>query len=501
MKLSLSKKEKISLFLVLLGGTFLFLTGIFSHLYLGDETFHYRFASRIYHTKSRPLYDPLAGYSEQGKIRYITEPLWHTGLAVAWTVSGGVSQITAQFYHVLYFVSLLAGTYLLAKEMYDSKRALYSMLLVGSVPLLVALSIILHLDMPVTALITFCFLMLIKAKYVWAGLFLGLSFLTKRNALFLFPVIIGYICFGSKEPLKQKLMHLLLLGAVFALVTFPDLYFRTNFFGLDSLVHNVPQNWGVRSIRNFSKFAYPSKFMPYDSSNILYGPRVLLRDFGPLLLALVGVFLLQNLLQKKYNRKDCLLLCTVLSYTFFSIFFFWPVLSLRYFLPIIPFLAILGSGSLILIKRKWLRYALIFACIAQFSVAASYTFLQRRIPPAVKQAYEFIRENTPADARIMCTKNALALHAERVTMWESYASLVEMPYLLWSADEKEVLEILGRYKIGYIFVEKDRIYDDQKISHLGGYPKSFVNKVSSFDSLKLVFENEAVSIWKITQSP
>jgi len=406
---------------------------------------------------------------------------------------GGISKVTAQLYHALYFVLLLIGTYLLATEMYDSKRALYAMFLVGSVPLLVALSIILHLDMPVTALLTICFLMLIKEKYIWAGLFLGLSFLAKRNVLFLFPGIVGYICFGSKEQLKQKLMHLFLLGAVFILVISPDLYFRAEHFGSASLLHNIPADWSISPIEEFSKATYPSKSIPYDCSNILYAPRVLVRDFGPLLLGSVGLYLLR----KKYGRKDCLLLCTVLSYIFFSIFFFWPILSLRYFFPIIPFLAILGSGSFVLIKKKWLKYALIFACIAQFCVAAGYTFLQRRIPSPVKQAYEFTRENTPADARIMCAKNALSLHAERIAMWATYASLAEMPYLFWNADEKEALEILGRYKIGYIFVEKDRIYDDQKVSHLGGYPQSFLTKFSTWPSFKLVFENEAVSIWKV----
>ena len=42
----------------------------------------------------------------------------------------------------------------------------------------------------------------------------------------------------------------------------------------------------------------------------------------------------------------------------------------------------------------------------------------------------------------------------------------------------------------------DRVYDDSKIHHMGGYPKSFVKKMYNYPFLRLVFENDQVSIWE-----
>ncbi|MBN2181971.1 MAG: glycosyltransferase family 39 protein [Sedimentisphaerales bacterium] len=497
-----NKKSFIIIILtVLIGVSWIVILGLNSDLYLGDETFHYRYASYLYQTKSRPLYDPSAGNTEEGKIRYVVEPLWHIGLAVTWALTTGISKTTAQFYHAFYFLLLLIATYLLAKQLYDKERAFYSMLLVGSVPLLVALSIIFHTDVPVTALLTTCFLMLFKKKYLWAGIFLGLSFLCKRNAMFLIPAAAGIIFWAGKDKLKRKFINLLVFGSVFAVVILPDLYFRIKNFGLNSLLHNIVQDWNASPIKDFSKPVYPSKLVPYDYNNFLYTPTAFIRDLGPLLLIFLGIYLLQSILQKKYNRKDFLLFLPILSYILLSLYFFWPILSIRYFFPVIPFLAIIGAGGVSLTKQKYLRYFLIFACIAQFFSASGYTFIKRRIAPPVKQAYEFVRTTTPQNARIMCTKNALALHTGRISIWNSYASLVELPYMFWNADEKEALEILDKYEIGYIFVEKDRIFDDTKRSHLGGYPQSFLEKVANWSSFERIFDNEEVAIWKITQSP
>jgi hypothetical protein len=173
----------------------------------------------------------------------------------------------------------------------------------------------------------------------------------------------------------------------------------------------------------------------------------------------------------------------------------------RYLSPILGPLAIIGAIGFSSFRSKYLRYILIAGCILQFASASVFTYVHRIIPSGTKQGYAFIRNNTPTDAKIMCTKNALALHAERVAMWSTYASLAELPYLFWDADEEEALQILEKYGIEYIFVEKDRIYDDREVNHLGGYPQSFLTKQSTWPSFELVFDNESIGIWKITQSP
>lgn len=546
MKLQLSREEKLGLFIILFSSVFLFLAGISSDLYLGDETFHYRFASYIYQTKSRALYDPLTGYSEVGKIYYIAEPLWHIGLAIFWGLTGGISKVGGQFYHLLYFVFLLIGTYLLAKELYDEERAIYSLLLVATVPMVPAFFIILHLDLPVAVFTTFCFLMLVKKRFFWAGVFLGLSFLLKRNAYFLGPVIAWYILSDKQNTVRARITNFLILSVPVILLNAPDIFFRIKSFDISFLFHRLKS---VRPMEEFTGAVYPGKYVFYDDANILYNPLAPFKYLGVMLLFFTGLWVLRRRytkdvflslgmigylvltffcsfgeqfptlyrilpllgiigflfiisagltpLERGYQKSDLLLSLAVLAYLYLWVCFFAPSLSMRYLSPVIPFLAIIGSGSFLLLERKWLKYVLVLGCVVQFFASAGYTFSQRRIPFAVKQAYQFIRENTSPDARIMCTKNALALHTGRVAMWQTYASLIEVPYLFWNADEKDAWKILGRYKIGYIFVEKDRIYDDSKIYHFGGCPVSFVRKMSNWTSFKLVFENNAVTIWKI----
>ena len=45
-------------------------------------------------------------------------------------------------------------------------------------------------------------------------------------------------------------------------------------------------------------------------------------------------------------------------------------------------------------------------------------------------------------------------------------------------------------------MEKSRIYDDTKVKHFGGYPKSFVERLRQFQFFKLIYENKEMMIWE-----
>jgi hypothetical protein len=123
-------------------------------------------------------------------------------------------------------------------------------------------------------------------------------------------------------------------------------------------------------------------------------------------------------------------------------------------------------------------------------------YKERRVPEGVKRAYSWIVEHTAADTRVMCSRNALSYYTRRMSYWMSYHSLVELPYLFWVADADEARQILGRYQIRYILVEKDRIYDDRRLRHTGGYPVSFIGKSREWPFLKPVLENEDVILYE-----
>jgi len=62
-----------------------------------------------------------------------------------------------------------------------------------------------------------------------------------------------------------------------------------------------------------------------------------------------------------------------------------------------------------------------------------------------------------------------------------------------------MLKVLDDYSIQYIAVKKSRIYNDEKVKHIGGYPKSFVDKLHKCSFAELMFQNDEMIIWKITK--
>ena len=97
----------------------------------------------------------------------------------------------------------------------------------------------------------------------------------------------------------------------------------------------------------------------------------------------------------------------------------------------------------------------------------------------------------------MCSRFDIPLYSERASIWNNYLALSEMPYLFWAADNNEALNILNKYNIDYLLVEKERIYDDSKSHHQLGWPRSFVEKMGNFSCLDLILEKDHVSLWQV----
>lgn len=470
-----------------LGALWMVALGVRSDLYLGDETFHYRLAKAIYESESRPLIDPLTNFTKEGKIYYICGQLWHTILAASWKLLGGCTRTVAQIYHAMYYVILVFSTYLLARELYDKRRAMYAALLVSTVPMVVALTIIFHVDVPIAALTALCLLMLVRKQYLLTGVILGLGFLTKRNIYLLVPSIFLIIVYYSNRDVKKVVVRSLTLAIPLILMTAPDFYFRYSNFGKP-----IPMPGNLET-ESKPLYAFGGDILFYDIGHLIANPASIARSFGVVLLISIGAYLVY----RRYSRKDIFLGIPILSYIVLAFYFSGGDLLDRYLSPILAPLAIIGAIGFSSLRSKYLRYILIAGCILQFVSASIFTYVHRRIPSGTMQGYAFIRKNAPVDSHILCCRNALAFHANRIAVWNSYASMAEMPYMFWEADANQIEQILRKYELDYIFVEKDRIYDDSTAQHLHGYPQSFTRKMSSLQLFDLVLENSDVSIWKI----
>ncbi|MDO8136267.1 MAG: hypothetical protein Q6354_01395 [Candidatus Brocadiales bacterium] len=172
-------------------------------------------------------------------------------------------------------------------------------------------------------------------------------------------------------------------------------------------------------------------------------------------------------------------------------------LSFRYVGPVFPLVAILASGGFVSLENISWKKALISLCILQMFISTLYVYNSRRLAPPIKEAYEFIRINTPKDSSILTTNTDIVIHSGRKVMWSSDGTMQYLPYLFWEAKDNEAFEILKAYRITHLFILKSDIWDDSVTKNIGKYPKSFVNKLQSFSFLKCIFDSEAVSIWAV----
>ena len=476
------------------------LTGLLTDIYLGDETIHYRISSILYETGKRPVYDPLMHYSEAGKRLFLSDVLWHYGLALFGKVSGGISKVSAQLYQALYYLVLVICTYLLSRRLYGEETALGSIFVLVSIPMVPVFSVILHTDIPIAVLAVLCFLMLQRKSYFAAGVFLGLSLVMKRTIYMLLPAIFWLTLIDVDDEFKGWLKRLVFLTVPAVLIMIPDSYFRIRHFGYDSFLMTpmTPARLHVPYLEGLSQMSpseMPNVFV--DVSNPVYDYTALFTHFGPLLF----IFLILYLFRRKNKKDDRFIVLPVLSC--FLIFLYLTIFldiapMLRHISLLIPFLAIIGALGLNTVKSRFLRRALLVLCLVQFLIASGYIYSKRKVPDDKAEAYRFVKESLHADARIMAVNDsALAFRTGRISQWTSAFCYRELDYLFWKADEEEALRIISRYGTDYILIENDRVYDDSVTRHLHDYPKSFVDKLPGFPFLEKIYSNEAVSIWKV----
>ena len=484
------RSMKFTIVLALVCSAILFAIGVKSDLSLGDETFHYRMAREIYLSDNRPTHDPLFGSYKNVRLPYVNAPLWHYGLAYFWKATGGPSVVTAQLYQVTFYFFLILVTYMIALELYGDREALYSSLIMASLPMATSLSIILHIDIPVALFTALCFLFLTKKRFFWAGVALGAMLLTKRNAYFLvlpYMLMALYLPEGSKAK-KAKSLALFMVPAL--AINIPDVIFRLQTFSLKYFykfpeIHVSPR-YAAKDIALFF----------YDESNILMQPLNIVKYLGIVLVFSAIVYFVR----KRYSKKDFPLILICAAYLLFFAFIFRNHLNIRYISPIVPLMAVIASIGLCSFSIRWLRYAILAILILQFTGSTYYVYVSRSIPQGTKEGYNYIRQSTLGEAHILSVNNSLSYYTDSHAMWKSYMSVMEMPYLFWKADEDEAIDILNKYEIDYIFVEKERVYDDSGRKHLGGYPESFIGKMDFFPRFKLIFENQSVGIWRIIEN-
>ena len=504
------------------------LVGFATDLRFADEVHHYKLAEEWFKSGQRPQYvNKVDEIEELGyRVPYSTGPLWQWGMVLLWKLWGRSERWLIQLYQATLYFLLVLSIYFLAKELYGRKTAYYAGLIGATLPLFIALGILLFEEVPIAMLTTLCLLLIMRGKISLAGIVIGLMLLTKKNSYFLIPAF-SLLIFGSRKlefrfsfvKLRNVFLFLLLAG----LITLPDFLWRYQHFGwvfvkgdkgnviglVGGMVKKSILTPGITkqklepsSTPGIMKPELPKPVEPYVPKIKTYMPEILnnpinvVKYYGLPLLSLLLFYLFK--LNKKNLRSGFPLLLAVISYLPFFFIFFSPWLGARYIAPILPFAAILAGKSFELVKEKKIRSLILVICFLQFFAVLLFVNMQRKITSEDMATFEFIRKQIPVEAKILTPEAHLILyHTGRPTLWCAGipSKAGELQDFFWG-DSSLRQKFLSELKLKYLLILRERIYDDLKTRHYGGFPKSFYETINSDRHFSLIFKNKKWELWE-----
>jgi 4-amino-4-deoxy-L-arabinose transferase-like glycosyltransferase len=476
--------------------------GLSSKIYLGDEITHYRFAKGIFTQGERITFDPLFGKNYSNQVNYLIPPLWHILLAFTWKVAGRISFPLAQVYHTTYYALLLFSTYLLGKEIYGKEEGKYSMILVGTMPMIVSFGILFYVDVPLAALTTLTFFLIVKRKHLFGGLGFGLMYFTKWSGVaFGIPFLLTIFFLNYKE---KFLMKMLIFSLASLMIILPDIYWREKHASQEEYwIGNTRTTLksfvsGVSS--NINKWVTPKRNSPKESvERISYAHNstcLSIKDHAKYFGLPVLTLLIIYLFKKKFLKKDGLLWAPIFFFFLFFILFFNIDADIRYLLPISPFLCVIASKEIVASDKKSFKGVLLAICLVQFLSVLGYVYSQRRVPPAIEEGIHYLKHNISEDAIVVYPEYNLTEYTNRKVVWTS--NFWRLENVFWGGDDLAG-KLLLTNKVKYVLIRKDKIYDDRNRHHLRGYPFSFVHRLSTSGFFELKWDNEKLSLWELRE--
>jgi 4-amino-4-deoxy-L-arabinose transferase-like glycosyltransferase len=407
---------------------------------------------------------------------------------------GGISQAVAQVYHVLFFILLVWLTFILGKERTGERKRWYPALIVATVPMVVSFSTLFYMDVPMTALSTVSFYLILRKRYIEAGVSSGLAYFTKFNSGFFLPGFLLLIFRNERKKFWPLLRSLTFFFLPILAIYLPDASWRE----LNIPSHMNTIGWSSLSWR-ITDIAAGTKNKEYLNS-YLTNPIDLVKYFGLVFLFLLFLHFFRF---RKWDRKEAVYWIPVISYLFAFMVVFGFESDIRYILPIVPFMVVLLIPSLLSLGKKW-QVVIIGICILQFISTTYYVHQKRQIPPEIVEGFEYIRQNVAENALILYPEENLLIYGQRRMIWIraeicQFGRRFGLEMLFWAPDHETMNAFLRANHIDHILIKKSRIYDDSRERHLGGYPESFVKRLSALEGWVKVFENRGLTLWKRVQ--
>lgn len=511
------KKLSLHYFWILIAITLgaMLYVGLHSQVFLGDEVHHFRFAQENLRVGGRALYDGLYGPVIPPGYLFASEPVWPLGLGYLGRLSGIQNlQAVGQFYQIGFVLLFIYSIYFLAKDLYGKSCAEDAAFLAATMPMAVSFGILLYVDLPAAAFSALTFIMLFRKKYFWAGFFVGLAYLTKRSGFFYLPAV-ALLILSEKVSFFEKVKMAFFFSVGALLFVVPDILWRNQVLYSTKTIQLqpdtagplppvIPAGTGFRSsfrmamdhswgmIRERIAVFNPVRFWVVKEklNSSLTNPKDIAAYFGiPFLVLLARYFL-----KRDFSRRDLFLWMPITVFLMAYTFIFHLGSDIRYLFPVMPLFIVIAAKSFGSVGGIW-RKLLVAAAVAQVMAACFFVYHTRRPTPAVKESFEYIQKNIPAEDVVMYPEANMVQWAQRKIIW----GLGGILNLFWVEDEHHALPLIRLNRLRYIIIKKNRIYDDGNgtLRHYSGYPASFVKRLETWSIVEPVFENSEIKIWKV----
>jgi len=284
--------------------------------------------------------------------------------------------------------------------LYLISRALWPSVIYSLMVLPIQLSHFFAVDTFLNFFLVLSFYLALKRRTIFSGIAFGLALACKISALLFLPIIMVIIWQNNKKEIKKFFWN----SGCFLLFVFVSFRFFSP-YSFSSLVALNPQF--IDNLRTLKTFDDPKAWFPpavqWIKTKPIIFPAINLLFWGlglPLgiIVILALPFSIRRLISKK--KLDCLSLALIWS---LFLFFFQGVQfvkTMRYFLPIYPFLALLAGDWLAKVAAKNLcRSAQIFAILLAYPLMFINIYSR---PHTRVRASRWIFENIPAGSVLSC---------------------------------------------------------------------------------------------------
>jgi 4-amino-4-deoxy-L-arabinose transferase-like glycosyltransferase len=175
------------------------------------------------------------GLGSTGKPQLLFPPLYPLSIVLTSLLTSLNTELAARLVSTAMGLGLVLVLFKIGTLLYGRTVGFMTAALVGLHPLLVRLSVSVQSEVPYFALVfsgVYCSLRSIDSRslrwFVWAGVFWGLAYLTRPEAVLLLLISASYLCvisYAARQPWRPILTRLSLSIIVFALLASPYVFF------------------------------------------------------------------------------------------------------------------------------------------------------------------------------------------------------------------------------------------------------------------------------------